>query len=69
MKIGISVLLSLLLTGCYYQTVNINDIESATAICAKYKSTVVLIRADVFGDEKVICSNREKILIDAEALK
>lgn len=53
-------LTSLSLTGCFYQTIDANDIETATKKCAQVDSKVVSISALFIGDESVICSNRAK---------
>ena len=47
------------LTGCFYQTVNQFDIERASKACGGVEK-VVDIRADFFGDERVLCKNGKK---------
>lgn len=60
------IILSLFLTGCFYQTVNSNDIEVATEICAAEKAKIVEITSTFLGVEGVTCSNRKKYLIDKQ---
>lgn len=52
------------LSGCMVQTVNSNDIETGTKICAKHNSAVVEIEALWYGGEYVRCSNRQRFNLD-----
>lgn len=52
------------LSGCMAQTVNSNDIETGTKICAKHNSAVVEIEAWWSGGEYVRCSNRQRFNLD-----
>ena len=65
-KILLTLLLSLSLTGCFYQSVNSNDIETAQAVCLKNQATVVEIRAHIIGSELVVCSNRKSFQLQEE---
>ena len=65
MKNAITILLaSLTLSGCFYQTVNSNDIDSANQICKNQNSTVVDIKATNMGNEYVLCSNRKSFRLE-----
>ena len=55
----LSVLPALLLTGCFYQTVNQFDIERASKACGGVEK-VVEISAHAQGDEVVLCKNGKK---------
>lgn len=57
------------LSGCFYQTVNMNDIESAFYICAKEQAQIVDIKSSFEGREWVTCSNRRSYHINREAIK
>lgn len=46
------------LSGCIYQSVNSNDIESGTKICEIRGSKVQEIQASFVGTENVVCTNR-----------
>ena len=52
----LSVLPALLLTGCFYQTVNQFDIERASKACGGVEK-VVEISSFYLGDEVVFCKN------------
>ena len=55
----LSVLPALLLTGCFYQTVNQFDIERASKACGGVEK-VVEISAGYLGNEVVLCKNGKK---------
>ena len=68
MKYLLILILALSMSGCFYQSVNKSDIDSATKICQNVQAEVVEIRASCFGDETVVCSNRKKYPIDSVIL-
>lgn len=47
---------TLLLSGCFYQTVNQHDIQRAIVACGSLEN-IVEIYAEFIGDESVTCSN------------
>jgi hypothetical protein len=57
-------IISLFLSGCIFQTVNSNDIETAEKICENTNSKIVNITADCLGFEYVMCSNRTTYRLD-----
>jgi hypothetical protein len=59
MKKVIVILVSVVLSGCMYQSVSNEDIERAEKFCEGEKSEVEEITANMFGDEFVDCKNRE----------
>ena len=70
-KIATRILLiwsAVLLTGCIYQTVDVDDIKAAVLICAKNNSEVVEVQALFTADEKVLCSNRKTYVISPDNL-
>ncbi len=64
MKYLIALILAFNLTGCMWQTVNHNDIDSAIAICGSYDK-VQEIHANWVGGETVVCTNRVEQLMSA----
>lgn len=56
---------TILLTGCLWQSVNHNDIETAIRVCGGLEH-VVEIHALATGSESVICSNREHVYLRAK---
>ena len=58
----LSVLSALLLTGCFYQTVNQFDIQRASKVCGGVEK-IVQISAAFDGREKVLCLNAEQFLL------
>ena len=58
-----ALLLTLLLSGCFYQTTNQNDIQTAVRACGSLEQ-VHEIRADALGKELVVCTNRKIIWLD-----
>jgi len=51
------VLLTLSLSGCFFQTINSEDIKNADLICKKNNSYTVEISSAFDGREVVTCSN------------
>jgi len=49
--------LVLALSGCFYQTVNNNDIQTAIKVCGSLNN-IVEISANFVGDERVMCTDR-----------
>lgn len=68
-KLIIIPILALSLSGCFWQTVNSSDIETAIARCKQEYSTVVEISANFVGEESVLCSNRQKYALQGKELK
>lgn len=52
-------LVVLLLTGCFYQTVNQFDIQRASKACGGVEK-IVGISATFIGDESALCKNGKK---------
>ena len=63
----ITVLLTLALTGCY-QTVNINDIETAIKACNGIEN-VNSVDAFASGREVAECKNRTRVSLDEKVSK
>jgi outer membrane lipoprotein SlyB len=61
-KIIISVIIALSITGCY-QSVNQNDIQRAEKACKDKGMSVVEILSDFAGMERAICSDGRTINI------
>ena len=59
---------TLLLTGCIYQSLNHNDIESGVIICAANGAELVSIDSVFTGEEKVACSNRKIYTVNPDNL-
>ena len=59
----LSVLSVLLLTGCFYQTVNRFDIQRASKICGGVEK-IVQISAAFDGQEKVLCLSAEQFTLE-----
>ena len=59
----LSALPALLLTGCFYQTVNQFDIQRASKVCGGVEK-IVQISAAFDGQEKVLCLNAEQFLLE-----
>lgn len=59
---------AVLLTGCMYQAVDVDDIKAAVMICAKNNAEVVAITSWFSGSEDVACSNRKSYIIQPENL-
>lgn len=55
-------LVALLLTGCFYQTVNQFDIQRASKACGGVEK-IVGISAAFDGQEKVLCMNAEQFIL------
>ena len=55
----LSVLPALLLTGCFYQTVNQFDIERASKACGGVEK-IVEISSTFLGGESALCKNGKK---------
>lgn len=60
MKILTLIFLLSMLSGCMYQSVNMDDIYAATKKCAENHALVVDINANWLGYETVTCSDRKK---------
>ena len=58
----LSLLSALLLTGCFYQTVNQFDIQRASKVCGGVEK-IVQISAAFNGQEKVLCLNAEQFFL------
>lgn len=65
----ITLLACSMLSGCFYQSVNLNDINAAKQICIKHNSEVDNIISYFDGRENVVCTNRNTYQIDSAALK
>lgn len=63
MKTLALILLTLSLTGCFHQSVNFNDIQTAIKACGSLDN-IVEIEAHATGGEYVRCSDRTYILLD-----
>ena len=56
MKTLLALLLTLSLSGCFYQKVDTSDIIEASKICGSAEQ-ILHIRADALGKEAVYCSS------------
>lgn len=63
LKMKYTLLLTLVLTGCFYQTTNQSDIQTAIKACGSLEQ-VAEIRADALGKELVQCTNRKIVWLD-----
>lgn len=59
---------ALALSGCFYQTVNLNDMQTAIKACDSFEN-IVEIEATFFGTEKVRCIDRTAHFLDADIWK
>lgn len=66
-RLFFSGLVAIGLTGCY-QSVNLNDIESAAIICGGLDK-IVQIDASFLGQENVVCASRVEIPIYDKTVK
>ena len=58
-RVILAVVMTVALSGCFYQTVNQYDIERAAKICGSIEN-IVDITSRMDGLESVICHNGEK---------
>ncbi len=58
-----TLLLTLVLSGCFYQTTNQNDIQTAIRACGSLEQ-VAEIRVDAIGKELAVCTNRKIVWLD-----
>ena len=59
-----SLILLLLLNGCFYQSIDSNEIEVAKIICERNNSTTVKIKSFFDATTRVDCSNRKQFNLD-----
>ncbi len=67
-KLLITSILALSLTGCFYQSVSMSDMQAAMVICASKGAQVDSIDASFHGNEIVTCSDRSRSFVDKENL-
>jgi len=60
--------LVLSLSGCFYQTVNLNDIQTAIKACDSLEN-IVEIQSEFIGAEKVRCIDRTVHWLDSDVWK
>jgi hypothetical protein len=60
--------LVLSLSGCFYQTVNLNDIQTAIKACDSLEN-IVEIQSEFIGAEKVRCIDRTVQWLDEDVWK
>lgn len=58
-----SILIPFVLSGCVYQSVNQNDIQTSIKVCGSLEQ-IVEINAHWNGTEKVMCANRKETYLD-----
>ena len=63
MKLILIPIFTVLLTGCFYQTVNKNDLDTAIKGCGGLES-VSEVTSNWMGNETVVCTNRRVIYLD-----
>ena len=66
MKTFILILITFMLSGCLWQTIDINDIKRATEICAKMNSTVFSISVKADATVSTICSDYKKYSLGSD---
>lgn len=59
---------ALALSGCFYQTVNLNDMQTAIKACDSFEN-IVAIEASFLGSETVRCIDRTAHFLDADVWK
>lgn len=62
MKLIITLLFALSLTGCMFQTVEVHEIKNSEAICNSVGANLARISARFDGSYSVECTNGEKFL-------
>jgi hypothetical protein len=67
-KLLITPILALSLTGCFYQSVSMSDMQSAMVICASKGAQVDSISSHAIGHEMVTCTDRSRSFINKENL-
>lgn len=63
MKLILIPILSMSLSGCLYQTVNKNDLDTAIKACGGLEN-VSEVTSSWIGNETVICTNRREIYLN-----
>lgn len=56
------------LSGCMYQTVNLNDMQTAIKACGSFEN-IVAIEASFLGSETVRCIDRTAHFLDSDVWK
>lgn len=68
MRLFVFVFVPFFLSGCFYQSINSNDIENGTKICENRGSKVQEIQASFSGSETVVCTDRMEYWINSKTL-
>lgn len=68
MKFIVAIVAAFMLSGCFYQTVNDNDIQGAIIICGGL-DRVQSISSNFSGTEAVICVDRNEYFIDSKNIE